>query len=111
MRRIVLGLAGRVEVRSELDLRFDYGSLRPALEVGQDRAVAFVGPDLVVLHSPAKLSRQGSCIVGEVEVREGEQDGRQHLRRPHGKPGVRECRKQTGVRGELRGDCDDESAP
>jgi len=71
--RIVLGLAGRVEVRSELDLRFDYGSLRPALEVGDDRAVAFVGPDLVVLHSPAKLSRQGSCILGEVEVREGEQ--------------------------------------
>ncbi|WP_247459201.1 glycoside hydrolase family 15 protein [Bradyrhizobium sp. 62] len=71
--RIVLGLAGTVELRSELDLRFDYGSLRPALEVGDDRAVAFVGPDLVVLHSPAKLSRQGSCILGEVEVREGEQ--------------------------------------
>jgi len=71
--RIVRGLAGKVRVRSELDLRFDYGSLRPATEIHRDRAVAFVGPDLVVLHAPEQLSKLGSCIVAEVEVSRGEE--------------------------------------
>ncbi|QOZ78787.1 glycoside hydrolase family 15 protein [Bradyrhizobium sp. CCBAU 53351] len=71
--RIVQGLAGKIKLRSELDLRFDYGSLRPAVEIDRQQAVAFVGPDLVVLHAPAQLSQQGSCIVSEVEVSEGEE--------------------------------------
>lgn len=71
--RIVQGLAGKVRVRSELDLRFDYGSLRPAVEIDHDRAVLFVGPDLVVLHAPAQLSQQGSCIVADVDVNQGEE--------------------------------------
>ncbi|MCS3758721.1 glycoside hydrolase family 15 protein [Bradyrhizobium centrosematis] len=71
--RIVRGLAGKVKLRSELDLRFDYGSLRPAIETDRQQAVAFMGPDLVVLHAPAQLSQQGSCIVSEVEVSEGEE--------------------------------------
>jgi GH15 family glucan-1,4-alpha-glucosidase len=70
--RVVCGLRGKVKVRSALDLRFDYGSLRPALEIEHDRAVAFVGPDLIVLHSPTALSLEGSTIAGEIEVSEGE---------------------------------------
>jgi GH15 family glucan-1,4-alpha-glucosidase len=71
--RIVRGLAGKVKLRSELDLRFDYGSLRPAVETDRQQAVAFVGPHLVVLHAPSQLSQQDSCIVSEVEVSEGEE--------------------------------------
>ncbi|WP_407121869.1 glycoside hydrolase family 15 protein [Bradyrhizobium sp. STM 3561] len=71
--RVVQGLRGKVQVRSELDLRFDYGSLRPALEVEDARAVAFVGPDLVVLHSPTPLRRENSSVVTELEVNEGQQ--------------------------------------
>jgi GH15 family glucan-1,4-alpha-glucosidase len=71
--RVVQGVRGKVQVRSELDLRFDYGSLRPAIEVEDVRAVAFVGPDLVVLHSPTSLRREGSSIVAELEVEEGRQ--------------------------------------
>ncbi|WP_439393398.1 glycoside hydrolase family 15 protein [Bradyrhizobium sp. PMVTL-01] len=71
--RIVRGLAGKVRLRSELDLRFDYGSLRPALEIDRDRAVADVGPDLVVLHAPEQLSLLGSCIVTEAEVSQGDE--------------------------------------
>ncbi|MGY4466904.1 GH15 family glucan-1,4-alpha-glucosidase [Bradyrhizobium sp. LB9.1b] len=71
--RIVRGLAGKVKLRSELDLRFDYGSLRPALEINHDRAVAFVGPDLVVLYAPTLVSQQEACIVSEVEVSQGEE--------------------------------------
>jgi GH15 family glucan-1,4-alpha-glucosidase len=71
--RVVRGLGGKVKVRSALDLRFDYGSLRPALEIEHDRAVAFVGPDLIVLHSPTALSLEGSTIAGEIEVSEGEE--------------------------------------
>ncbi|MDA9420701.1 glucoamylase [Bradyrhizobium sp. CCBAU 53380] len=71
--RIVRGLEGKVRLRSELDLRFDYGSLRPAIEIDRDRAVGFVGPDLVVLHAPGQLSQRGSCIVAEAEVSQGEE--------------------------------------
>lgn len=71
--RVVQGVRGKVQVRSALDLRFDYGSLRPAVEVEGGRAIAFVGPDLVVLHSPTPLRREASSVVTELEVNEGQQ--------------------------------------
>jgi GH15 family glucan-1,4-alpha-glucosidase len=71
--RIVQGLGGSVKVRSELDLRFDYGSLRPALDIAGHQAMAFVGPDRVVLHSPTALSQEGCRVVAELQVSEGEQ--------------------------------------
>lgn len=71
--RLVEGLSGTVKVRSELDLRFDYGSLRPALDMDGSNAVAFVGPDLVALHAPTVLSHDGSRLVAELQVEEGEQ--------------------------------------
>jgi GH15 family glucan-1,4-alpha-glucosidase len=53
--RIVEGIAGRVEMTSDLRLRFDYGSIRPLLLPvdGGFRAVA--GPDAVYVRSPVEL--------------------------------------------------------
>src|SRR5579871_5515820 len=68
--RIVEGLRGRVEVRSEIRLCFDYGSSLPWLEVQGARALARIGPDLAVLHAPADLHCSGSTVVCELEVRE-----------------------------------------
>jgi GH15 family glucan-1,4-alpha-glucosidase len=53
--RIVLGLRGATRVRMSLRLRFDYGALPPWSEAIEDRVVAKVGPDLVVLHTPVPI--------------------------------------------------------
>ena len=71
--RIVKGLRGRVTMRSNLNLCFDYGSARPWLEVHGQQATARIGPDLVVLHSPLELQQNGSEVVCEFEVSESEE--------------------------------------
>src|SRR4051794_19759249 len=43
--RMVRGLRGRVRLRSTVDLRFDYGSMPPWIELEDRRAIAHVGPD------------------------------------------------------------------
>jgi GH15 family glucan-1,4-alpha-glucosidase len=50
--RVVEGVSGRVELTSEMRLRFDYGSVRPMIDRidGGIRAVA--GPDAVYVDSP-----------------------------------------------------------
>ncbi len=72
--RIVLGLRGRVKIRSEIRLCFDYGSVQPWLEVQGTRALARVGPDLAALYAPVELRSSGSTLVCELEV--GERDMR-----------------------------------
>lgn len=73
MIRIVKGLRGRVAMRSSMDLCFDYGSARPWLEFHGNRAVARIGPDLVVLHSPIELQQNGSEIACEFVINESEE--------------------------------------
>jgi GH15 family glucan-1,4-alpha-glucosidase len=58
--RVVTGLAGSVPMRSELVLRFDYGSVVPWVRQERGRLLAVAGPDAVVLASPGSRSRQGS---------------------------------------------------
>jgi GH15 family glucan-1,4-alpha-glucosidase len=72
--RLVMGKRGRVRLRTELVIRFDYGSAVPwvtRLEDGSGlRAVA--GPDMVVLHTPIPLHGEGLKSVGEFIVDAGE---------------------------------------
>ena len=71
--RIVVGRRGRVEMRTELILRFYYGALVPwvtRLDDGALRAVA--GPDMVVLHTDVPLRGEGLTTVGEFVVGEGD---------------------------------------
>jgi GH15 family glucan-1,4-alpha-glucosidase len=71
--RLVTGLSGRVCVRTELVLRFDYGSLVPwvtRLEDGTRRAIA--GPDMVLLRTPAPLRGEHLKTVGEFFVAAGQ---------------------------------------
>ncbi len=54
--RLVCGTRGQLAMRTELVIRFDYGSLTPwvsRLDDGSLRAIA--GPDLVVLQTPIQL--------------------------------------------------------
>jgi GH15 family glucan-1,4-alpha-glucosidase len=71
--RIVVGKRGNVAMRFELILRFGYGTLIPwvtRLDDGTLRGI--VGPDMVVLRSPAALRGEDLKTVGEFTVREGE---------------------------------------
>lgn len=72
--RTVIGRRGRVRMRTELLLRFDYGSTVPWVTRRADgfgvRAIA--GPDMVVLRSPVPVHGENFSTVGDFEVAEGE---------------------------------------
>ncbi|SHL77532.1 glycoside hydrolase family 15 protein [Actinacidiphila paucisporea] len=57
--RIVEGLSGSVEMRSELALRFDYGSVVPWVRRTDHHRVAVAGPDAVWLRSEPPLPMYG----------------------------------------------------
>jgi GH15 family glucan-1,4-alpha-glucosidase len=72
--RIVIGRRGRVQMQTEIILRFYYGAFVPwvtRLDDGSLRAVA--GPDMVVVHTDVPLHGQGLTTVGEFVVSEGEE--------------------------------------
>ena len=71
--RLVRGERGRMKMRTELILRFDYGRTVPwvnRLEDGTWRAIA--GPDMVLLHTPVDLQGKDLATVAEFEVAAGE---------------------------------------
>ena len=70
--RLVRGDRGRVEMRTELVLRFDYGRTVPwvsRLPDGTFRAIA--GPDMVVMHTPVALHGENLTTVGTFHVEAG----------------------------------------
>jgi GH15 family glucan-1,4-alpha-glucosidase len=71
--RIVTGLKGKVSLRNALNLKFNYGKMLPWLEVEGATAFAHAGPDIVRLQSPVELSREGSVIIADFTVNEGEE--------------------------------------
>jgi GH15 family glucan-1,4-alpha-glucosidase len=70
--RIVRGERGRVRMRTELVLRFDYGRSIPWVNHLQDGAFrAIAGPDMVLLHTPVPLRGENLTTVGEFDVSAG----------------------------------------
>jgi len=69
--RLVRGVKGRVTMRSELVLRFDYGSTVPWVRRLDGGIVAIGGPDAVVLHSIVATRGEDFTTVAEFEVGEG----------------------------------------
>ncbi len=70
--RIVEGRAGRVTVRSELVLRFDYGMTVPWVQKDDGGIVAVAGPDAVRLHSRIKTHGENLSTVAEFPVAKGD---------------------------------------
>jgi GH15 family glucan-1,4-alpha-glucosidase len=71
--RFVIGKRGKLRMRTELILRFGYGSIVPwvtRIETGALRAIA--GPDMVVLHTPVHLTGKDMTTVGEFTIGRGE---------------------------------------
>ena len=72
--RLVEGIEGRVRLRMELVLRFDYGRILPwvtRLDDGRVRAVA--GPSMVLLQTPVETRGVDMTTVADFEVGPGEQ--------------------------------------
>jgi len=71
--RLVRGERGRMRMRTELVVRFDYGRTIPwvtRLADGTWSAVA--GPDMLLLHSPIRLHGENLKSVAAFDVNEGE---------------------------------------
>jgi len=71
--RIVRGVRGRVRMRTELVVRFDYGSITPWVQREANGVAAVAGPDTVHVRTPVPLKGEGWTTVGDFEVSEGEQ--------------------------------------
>jgi GH15 family glucan-1,4-alpha-glucosidase len=71
--RLVIGRSGRVAVRSELLLRFDYGAAVPWVTRAEDgRVCAVAGPDMVVLQADVPVRGEGFSTVAEFTLGQGD---------------------------------------
>lgn len=70
--RIVTGLRGRVQMRMELAVRFDYGSVVPWVTRSGHMLRATAGPDTLELHARVAMRGQGLTTVAEFDVCAGE---------------------------------------
>ncbi len=71
--RMVIGRRGQVAMRTELIIRFDYGSLVPWVTRLEDGTLcAIAGPDMVVLRTPVSLRGEDLTTVGEFTVAAGQ---------------------------------------
>ena len=70
--RIVEGMRGQVEMRMELALRFDYGSIVPWVRNVDGILMAVAGPDLVTLRTPVELVGRNLHTYASFTVAEGD---------------------------------------
>ncbi|HEY4133838.1 MAG TPA: glycoside hydrolase family 15 protein [Alphaproteobacteria bacterium] len=70
--RLVRGERGRVAMRTELSLRFDYGNIVPWVRRQAYGIRAVAGPDSVQLRTPVKLVGRDFVTHGEFTVAAGE---------------------------------------
>lgn len=70
--RVVVGKRGRVPMRLELALRFDYGSIVPWTRRTERGLWAVGGPDAVTLDSAVPLKLEGQTAIAEFEVEAGQ---------------------------------------
>jgi GH15 family glucan-1,4-alpha-glucosidase len=70
--RIVEGARGRVEMRMELAIRFDYGSIVPWVRNLDGHLVGVAGPDAISLVTPVRLVGRDLKTYAEFTVAEGD---------------------------------------
>ena len=70
--RIVEGITGRVTMRTELIVRFDYGSIIPWVQRADDLLILIAGPDALCLRTPVHTHGVDLTTVGEFDVAAGD---------------------------------------
>jgi GH15 family glucan-1,4-alpha-glucosidase len=73
--RLVEGVRGRVVMRMELVMRFDYGSVVPWVRRDDRRLHAVAGPDSLWLQSDVEVRGEDLRTVGEFSLSAGEEAG------------------------------------
>ena len=71
--RVVEGLSGRVEMRMELIVRFDYGAIVPWVRRIDDATACIAGPDGLCLRTPVETRGEDLSTVSDFAVSAGEQ--------------------------------------
>ncbi len=71
--RIVEGRGGRVPMRMEMAVRFDYGSVIPWVRRIDRGISAIAGPDMLTLRTGVELRGEGFKTVADFEVAQGQQ--------------------------------------
>jgi len=72
--RLVRGVRGRVAMRTELVVRFDYGSVVPWVSRQDDGRLHFTaGPDRLTLATPVELRGEDLRTVGDFELAAGDE--------------------------------------
>jgi GH15 family glucan-1,4-alpha-glucosidase len=69
--RIVEGLDGKVPMRSELVIRFDFGHIVPWVRRVDDARVAIAGPDALCFRTPVQVRGEHFTTVSEFPVEPG----------------------------------------
>lgn len=70
--RIVEGRRGKVRMRTEYVVRFDYGQVIPWVHKQDGEVIAIAGPDALHLTTPTPLHGERWTSVGEFDVAEGQ---------------------------------------
>jgi GH15 family glucan-1,4-alpha-glucosidase len=71
--RVVRGVRGTVRMRTELIVRFDYGSIVPWVRRHEGGVCAVAGPDTLNLQTPVPLQGEGWTTAGEFDVSAGDE--------------------------------------
>jgi GH15 family glucan-1,4-alpha-glucosidase len=72
--RIVEGLSGRVDMRMELSVRFDYGSVVPWVHRSQGVLLLTAGPDTLALSASVAIEGENMHSIAEFSVSAGERE-------------------------------------
>ncbi len=70
--RIVEGVEGKVSIRMELIIRFDYGSVVPWVRRRYGGLEAIAGPDALILHTPIETHGEDLKTLAEFKVAKGD---------------------------------------
>jgi GH15 family glucan-1,4-alpha-glucosidase len=70
--RLVEGLSGRVDMHTELVIRFDYGWVVPWVRGLDDKLVAIAGPDALSFRTPIELRGENLTTVGDFTIEAGQ---------------------------------------
>ncbi len=70
--RLVEGISGTVEMRSDLRMRFDYGSIVPWVRRVDGTIQAVAGPDAIALRADVEHQGRELASVATFEIRNGE---------------------------------------
>jgi GH15 family glucan-1,4-alpha-glucosidase len=70
--RLVRGVRGRVPMRSEVVIRFDYGSIVPWVRKDDHGIIAIAGPDSLHLAGDVPFRGEGFTTVSDFEIDEGQ---------------------------------------